>query len=50
MVLRFPYQLPLFIFSPVIAWQFANGARIIYDGGCFETLIQAKGQIFSMVP
>ena len=50
MVLRFPCQLLLFFFSPVIAGLFADGARIIYDGGRFETLNQVKGQINSMVP
>jgi hypothetical protein len=33
MVLRFQRQLPLFFFSPVIAWLFADGIKIIYDGG-----------------
>jgi hypothetical protein len=33
MVLRFQCQLPLFFFSPVIAWLFADGIKIIYDGG-----------------
>jgi hypothetical protein len=50
MVLRFPCQLPLFFFSPVIAWLFADGTRIIYDGDRFEALFQVKGRIFSMVP
>jgi len=32
MILRFQCQLPLFFFSPVIAWLFADGIKIIYDG------------------
>jgi hypothetical protein len=50
MVLRFPCRLPLFFFSPVNAWQFTDGARIICDGGRFEALIQVTGRIFSMTP
>jgi hypothetical protein len=50
MVLRFPCQLLLFFFSPVIAWLFAAGTGIIYDGGRFEALNQVKGRNFSMVP
>jgi hypothetical protein len=42
-------QLPLFFFSPVTAWLFADGPRIIYDGGRFDALVQVKGRAFSVV-